>query len=207
MLTIANVSPTPIDGQYWAWLNPLSLLKVICGSPNDCLSFKLWQPGIESEQDLNIVAPLNNNFRLLRWFHLYTDEEISKDLGVDFKTRTGDVFEARSGMLVFAVLEQGGVTLYSDERLATCSDKLIDSVVQRGPGPDIDKAVKTRYERIIDEANANFSMVRSVGGVLLRSKESGPVLLPDPNTRPKNQAITNLRLLQTTEQDRIDHKK
>jgi len=205
MLTIANVSPTPISGQYWAWLNPLSLLRVEYGG--DCPSFKLWQAGNESEQDLTIVAPLNDNFRLLRWFHLYTDEEISKDLGVDFKTRTGDVFEARSGMLVFAVLEQGGVTLYSDEQLTTCTDRLIDSVVQRGPGPNIDKAVKTRYERIIDEANANFPLVRSVGGILLRSKESSSVLLPGPNVRPKNQAITNLQLLQTTEQDRLDHTK
>ena len=201
MLTIKSVSPTPVGGQYWAWLNPLSLLQVTCGSPADIYSFIRWTPGEEKVGDLSVIAPLNDNYRLLRWYHLYTNEGISKDLGVDFKVRTGDVFETVSSMLVFAVLEPEGVTLYSDERV-TYGDRLIDSVVQRGPGP-VDKSVKTRYERIIDESNANLSLVRPMDRALLREKDQDLVRLSHPDFRLKNPTITNLQLLQNAEQERL----
>lgn len=141
---------------------------------------------------MSIVAPLNNNFRILRWSIPYDTKWISKVVGVE--VRTGDVFELSSGGLAFAVLEDRlTVTLYSDEKLTTMDT--IDSVVQRGPGP-VDKAVKTRYERIIDESKSNTSLVRSVGRVLLREKEQGSLLFPNTNGGTEVRTITNLNLIQ-----------
>jgi hypothetical protein len=193
MLTIKDVSPVPLPGQYWAWLNPLSLLRVEFAG--DCPNFKLWQAGCEAEQDLCIVAPLNDNFRILRWIYPYSECSIARNLGIDeFKARTGDVFEVTHGMLAFAVVEYGGVNLYSDEKMPE-SSALIESVVQRGPGPPIGTPVKSRYERIIDEAKTNFSMVRSVGGVILRAKVKDPILLSHPNVGVEDRVHTNLNFI------------
>jgi hypothetical protein len=206
MLTIKDISPTPLDGQYWAMLNPLSLLKVRYGSSgsvgDEIFNFIRWGSGGEGEGELNIVCPLNDNFRLLRESYHYSECLIARDLYVDeFRARTGDVFEAINGMLVFAVLENGGVTLYSDEKLdlpdptMIVAPEVIKSVVQRGPGPPIGTPVKSRYERIIDEAKTNFSMVRPVGGVFLRPKVKDPLLLSNTNTGTEGRVHTNLDLI------------
>jgi hypothetical protein len=200
MLRIEDVSPVPLSGQYWAMLNPLSLLKIRYGSfgsyGDELYTIIRWGAGGAEESDLTILCPLNDNFRLLRWAYPYTECLIARDLDVDeFRARTGDVFEATNGMLVFAVLETGGVTLYSDDKMPEASE-LIASVVQRGPGPPIEAPVKSRYERIIDEAKTNFSMVRPVGGVLLRAKVEDPLLLPPTNVGTEVRLpITNLNLI------------
>jgi hypothetical protein len=206
MLTINDVSPIPVTGQYWAWLNPLSLLKVVQGSPSDNYNFTRWTSGEEGETELYFLAPLDSsNFRLLRFSISYSNEEISQHLGMDIKVRTGDVFELYLGNIVFAVLENGSVACYSYDNIDKGS-RLILSVVQRGPGPPIGKPVKTRYERILDESNANLPLVRSVGGVILRPKEQGPLLPPATDSGPKNRTITNLQLLRSAELDRLYRK-
>ena len=102
-------------------------------------------------------------------------------------------------MLAFTVLENGGVTLYSDEKMPedpmVVAPILIESVVQRGPGPPIGSPVRSRYERIIDEAKTNFSMVRPVGGVILRPKVKDPLLLPTTNVGAESRVLTNLDLV------------
>jgi hypothetical protein len=166
MLTIKDVSPTPIAGQYWAWLNPLSLLKVRYGAPGDIYNFILWAPGNEDATELNIIAPLNDNYRLLRWSISYFSKEILKSFGL--VARVGDVFELKSGNPAFVVESGEFVVMYSDERIDPMDNP--ESLVQRGPGPE-DKIVKTRYERIIDENRANLPMVRPMDRAILREKE------------------------------------
>lgn len=192
MITIIDVTLPTVEGQYWAWLNPLSLLKVVQGG--DVPNFTMWQCGQETEQTLSIVGPLNENFRLLRFSYPYMDEEISKDLSTDFKAKTGDVFEIRNKMLAFAVLENGGVNLYTDERMPYLSDGfLIDSLVQRGPGPDPNKTVLTRYKRIINAHNPNLPLVRPMDRVLLRPERKNPILLPASDVRVADRVFSNLK--------------
>jgi hypothetical protein len=198
MLTIKDVSPTPMAGQYWAWLNPLSLLKVRYGAPGDIYNFILWAPGNEGATELNIIAPLNDNYRLLRWSFSYFNTEILKSLGL--VARVGDVFELKSGKLAFVVESGEFVVVHSDERIDLMDNP--ESVVQRGPGPE-DKTVKTRYERIIDEGRANLPLVRSVDRAILREKEQDLVRLSSTNDRPKSTTINNLQLLQSAEQERL----
>ena len=207
MLTAKDVSPAPLPGQYWAWTNPLSLLKVIYGIPSDgslenIYNFTRWTSGAEVEAELSVVGPLCTTLtRCLRWSYPYSELLISRDLNLPdlFRARTGDVFEIYNGMLAFAVLENGGVTLYSDEKMPedpmVVAPILIESVVQRGPGPPIGSPVRSRYERIIDEAKTNFSMVRPVGGVILRPKVKDPLLLPTTNVGAEARVLTNLDLV------------
>jgi hypothetical protein len=192
MITFRDVTVPTMEGQYWAWLNPLSLLKVVCGG--EVTNFTHWLPGLESETDMSIICPLNDNFRLLRFSQSYSNEEISEDLEVDFKARTGDIFELRNKMLAFAVLEYGGITLYTDERIPySVGEALVDAVVQRGPGPEVRSKVLTRYDRIINASNPDLPVVRSVGRVVLRHKEVNRVLLPDSNARAENRVFSNLK--------------
>jgi hypothetical protein len=192
MITFKDVTTPTLEGQYWAWLNPLGLLRVVYGG--DVPLFNHWTSGVETQQDLSIVGPLNSNFRLLRFAYPYSNEEISGDLGIEFKARTGDVFEIRDGMLVFAVVEGEVVTLYSDEPMPEFSDEvLIDTIVQRGPGPIPKLTVLTRYERIINASNPNIPVVRSVGRVILRQKKRNPLCLSDTNVRTESRIFSNIK--------------
>lgn len=191
MITIKDVIIPTLEGQYWAWLNPLSLLRVTQGG--DVPNFIMWQCGLEAEETLSIVGPLNSNFCILRFSYAYSDEEISRDLATKFRAKTGDVFELRNKMLAFTVVENGGVTLYTDERIPYFSGGVIDSLVQRGPGPDPKKMVPTRYRRILNAHNPNLPLVRPLDRVLLRPEENGPVLLPYSNVRSKDRVFSNLK--------------
>lgn len=192
MITFKDVTIPTQAGQFWAELNPLSLLKVLYGG--EVTSFKLWQAGLEEEQDLSIICPLNDNFRLLRFSYPYTDEEISKDLLTNFTTLTGDVFELRNKMLAFGVLDNDEVTLYTDEKMPCFSDGcLIHSVVQRGPGFITKSSIPNRYERIINAHKTNLPLVRPVDRILLRPEEPDPVLLPDPHPRVADRVFSNLK--------------
>jgi hypothetical protein len=192
MITFKDVTVPTLEGQYWAVLNPLGLLKVIYGG--EVTTCKLWQSGFESEQDFTISLPMDYNFHLLRFSHPYSNEELSKDLLIEFEARTGDVFEAINGMLVFAVLSHGEVILYSDAKVPGAL-RLISSVVQRGPGPQIPKTVLNRYDRIINAHKPNIPLVRSVDRVLLRPKEQGTLRLSNPNTRSEDRVFSNLDLV------------
>ena len=192
MITFKDVTLPTLEGQYWAWLNPLSLLRVLY--EGDVTSFKHWPSGVESPADVSIVGPLTSNFRLLRFAYPYSNDEISGDLDVEFKARTGDIFEIRDGMLVFAAVEGESVTLYSDEPMPEFSNEvLIDTVVQRGPGPKPKPTVLSRYERIINASNPDIPMVRSVGRVLLRQKKRNPLCLSTPDVRVESRVFSNLK--------------
>jgi hypothetical protein len=110
MITIKDVTIPTLDGQYWAELNPLGLLKVTCGG--EVTNFKHWKSGAEGEQDTSIICPLNDNFRLLRYSYPYSDEEISRDLGTEFKSRTGDVLEIRKNARILGLRGWRGNPLY-----------------------------------------------------------------------------------------------
>jgi len=192
MITFKDVMVPTLEGQYWAELNPLSLLRVVYGG--DVTSFKCWSSGVESPEDISIICPLNDNFRLLRFAYPYSNEEIIEDLGVEFKARTGDVFEIRDGMLVFSVVEGESVTLYSDEPVPEFKDGfLIDTVVQRGPGPTPKFTLLSRYERIINASKINTPVVQSVGRVLLRQKKRNPLCLANTNIRDEGRIFSNVK--------------
>lgn len=186
MITIKDVTLPILEGQYWAWLNPLSLLRVV--RVDEFFQFTVWQPGHDSEEGMIINGSLDDNFRLLRFSHAYSNENISRDLSTEFKAKTGDVFELEDKMLAFAVLENDEVALYTDERTSS----LIDSLVQRGPGPSLERTVPTRYRRILNAHNPNLPLVRPMGRALLRPKEDDPVLLPLTNVRSENRVFSNL---------------
>lgn len=176
MITFKDVTVPALEGQYWVELNPLGLLKVRYGG--DITNFIGWYAGAEAEQEVNIVCPLNERFRLLRFSYPYSNEEVSEDLGIGFKARTGDVFEIQDGMLVFAVVEGLSLNLYSDEPIPEFNGVgLISTVVQRGPGPKLN--VLSRYERIINANAPEVPMIRSVGRVLLRQKVRNPLRISD----------------------------
>lgn len=192
MITFNDVTIPTQAGQFWAWLNPLSLLKVLYGG--EVTSFKLWQAGLEDATDMSIICPLNENFCLLRFSHPYTDEEISKDLLTDFTTRTGDVFELRNKMLAFGVLEGEGVTLYTDEKMPSFNDgHLVHSVVQRGPGVTSKSSIPSRYRRIINAHNPNLPLIQPMDRIVLQPEESDLVLFPDSHPRFATSVFSNLK--------------
>jgi hypothetical protein len=95
-------------------------------------------------------------------------------------------------MLAFSVLEDGEVTLYTDERMPCLSGEfLVNAILLRGPGPELQTPVLTRYERIINASKTNFSIVRPVGGVLLRPRTKDSLLLPTPHTGSEVRVFTN----------------
>lgn len=193
MITFKDITVPTLEGQYWVELNPLSLLKVVHGG--DVPNFKRWASGIEFPEDISIIGPLNPNFRLLRFNYPYSNEEISKDLSIEFKAITGDVFEVQDGMLVFAVVDDESVTLYSDEPMPEFSDEvLIDTIVQRGPGPIPKPTVLSRYKRIINASTHDIPALHSGDRALLRQKKRNSLCLSDSNLRRSDRILSNLTL-------------
>mgnify|MGYP001599043449 CR=1 FL=1 len=191
MLTRDQVSVTPVEGQWWAILNPLALIKIESGTPDSSYWAKQWVPGSEPGSELVFIMPyLNKETAVHLWYFLsLIPETIHQACGYPIQVRTGDVFERSTtgGLLFVGDPNEFGVNVYSDFEYDFNLGKL--RVIQRGPAPS-NKEPRTRFERVLDEDNSNIPMVRPLGGDLHRHTQASRLLISNTNTRVEDSAQT-----------------
>ena len=191
MLTREDVSVTPVEGQWWAVLNPLALIRIEGGTPDSSYWAKQWVPGSEPGSDLSFLMPyLNKESAVHLWFCLsLIPETINQAFGSPIKVRTGDVLERIQvgGLLFVGDESEFGINVYSDFEYDFTLGPI--RFLQRGPVPS-NLEPRTRFQRVLDADNSDIPMVRPLGGDLHRHTEARRLLLPNPNPRVEDSTQT-----------------
>ncbi len=149
MLTIAEVTPSPIPGQYWASTHPLYLFRVHAFDVETTQhSVETWIPGGTSGS-IHLYIGLDLYIKS-RWLpeSLVVDPD-----ALDFNEtlRTGDTIAFSRGELAFVVVDESTMTLHSDWVISKDPAVLNHlRLFQRGPlDPNLEPT--TRLERVLGD--------------------------------------------------------
>jgi hypothetical protein len=158
MLKIADVTPAISEGQWWASIKPLGLIRIKFGcstlDQTDIYSIQTWILGSNPGEEVNYVGPLFiSEGRLLRY-----RKEVSPLTLRGWTPRTGDVLALPNDALVFTVINEGNpditgtkVELYADWELRSSTDEDLQylRLFQRGPCDPLIEP-DTRFQRILE---------------------------------------------------------
>ena len=153
-----NVSRWPEKGQFWAWLHPLSLIRLDCiseecGSPGSVITAHQWKP--DGENELLIIQLMPEQAEFLWWEQRM---DISSNDCEHKALMAGDVLIARTsfadgriedGRLLFIGPETDKSCIHVLASWEVCESDILAPVYQYGPGHLATKG-KTSYDHVLE---------------------------------------------------------